>query len=98
MYVSIPQAVGTFTLFFSFSPSFGQGLEMCGPHRHFSPLRSRTLRHIPQVVSTVATDSRSREIVPRCSVSIPQAVGAVATMNNFSMVKGYVSRFQYRKR
>ena len=44
--VSIPQAVGTFTLSFSFSPPFGQGLEMCGPHRRFAPLLSRPLYRI----------------------------------------------------
>ena len=26
---------------------------MCGPHRHFAPLLPRTLRRIPQAVSTV---------------------------------------------
>ena len=36
--ISILQAIGTFTLFFSFSPPFGQGLEMCGPHRRFSAI------------------------------------------------------------
>ena len=54
----IPQAVGTFTLSFSFSLLFGQGLEMCGPHRRFAPLLPRTLRRIPQAVSTVATFHR----------------------------------------
>ncbi len=34
---------------------FSQGLEMCGPHRRFAPLLPRTLRRIPQAVSTVAT-------------------------------------------
>ena len=38
-----------------FSLPSGQGLEMCGPHRRFAPLLSRTLRRIPQAVSTVAT-------------------------------------------
>ena len=28
---------------------------MCGPHRRFAPLLPRTLRRIPQTVSTVAT-------------------------------------------
>ncbi len=28
---------------------------MCGPHRRFAPLLSRTLRRILQAVSTVAT-------------------------------------------
>ena len=28
---------------------------MCGPHRHFAPLLSRTLRRIPQAVGVVAT-------------------------------------------
>ena len=28
---------------------------MCGPHRRFAPLLSRTLRRIPQAVSTIAT-------------------------------------------
>ena len=53
--VSIPQAVGTVTSSPLFSLPFGQGLEMCGPHRRFAPLLPRTLRRIPQAVSTVAT-------------------------------------------
>ena len=53
--VSIPQAVSTVASSPLFSPSFGQGLEMCGPHRRFAPLLSRTLRRIPQAVGTVAT-------------------------------------------
>ena len=28
---------------------------MCGPHRRFAPLLSRTLRRIPQAVGVVAT-------------------------------------------
>jgi len=28
---------------------------MCGPHRRFAPLLPRTLRRIPQAVSTVTT-------------------------------------------
>ena len=27
---------------------------MCGPHRRFAPLLSRTLRHIPRMVSAIA--------------------------------------------
>ena len=54
-YVSIPQAVGTVTSSPLFSLPFSQGLEMCGPHRRFTPLLPRTLRRIPQAVSTVAT-------------------------------------------
>ncbi len=79
--VSIPQAVGTFTPSFSFSPLFGQGLEMCGPHRHFAPLLPRTLRRIPQAVSTVATkwDSGCGSFMATAEVSIPQAVSTVAT-------------------
>ena len=50
--VSIPQAVGTVTSLPLFSPPFGQGLEMCGPHRRFAPLLPRTLRRIPQTVGT----------------------------------------------
>ena len=53
--VSIPQAVGTVTSSPLFSLPFSQGLEMCGPHRRFTPLLPRTLRRIPQAVSTVAT-------------------------------------------
>ena len=34
---------------------FAQALEMCGPHRRFAPLLSRTLRRIPQAVGAVAT-------------------------------------------
>ena len=53
--VSIPQAVSTVTSSPLFSLPFGQGLEMCGPHRRFTPLLPRTLRRIPQAVGTVAT-------------------------------------------
>ena len=53
--VSIPQAVGTVTSLLLFSLPFGQGLEMCGPHRRFTPLLPRTLRRIPQAVSTVTS-------------------------------------------
>jgi len=28
---------------------------MCGPHRRSAPLRSRTLRRIPQAVGAIAT-------------------------------------------
>ena len=28
---------------------------MCGPHRRFGPLPSRTLRRIPQAIGAVAT-------------------------------------------
>ena len=52
----IPQAVSTVTSSPLFSLPFGQGLEMCGPHRRFAPLLPRTLRRIPQAVGTVATD------------------------------------------
>ncbi len=51
----IPQAVGTVALSPLFSLPFGQGLEICGPHRRFAPLLPRTLRRIPQAVSTVAS-------------------------------------------
>ena len=37
---------------------------MCGPHRRFAPLLPRTLRRIPQAVSTVAT----RKTVKICNV------------------------------
>ena len=37
---------------------------MCGPHRRFAPLLSRTLRRIPQAVSTVATpDEEKKECI-----------------------------------
>ena len=49
------QAVNAFTPSFSFSLPFGQGLEMCGPHRRFAPLLPRTLRRILQAVSAVVT-------------------------------------------
>ena len=52
----IPQAVSTVTSSPLFSLPFSQGLEMCGPHRRFAPLLPRTLRRIPQAVSTVATE------------------------------------------
>ena len=44
--------VSTITLSPLFSLPFGQGLEMCGPHRRSS---AGTLRRIPQAVSAVAT-------------------------------------------
>ena len=81
MEVSIPQAVGTFTLSFSFSPLFGQELEMCRPHRRFAPLLSRPLHRIPQAVSTVATEEFLHNIVNMLYVSIPQAVSTVATLS-----------------
>ena len=34
---------------------------MCGPHRRFAPLLPRTLRRIPQAVSTVATGHQLRK-------------------------------------
>ena len=54
---------------------------MCGLHHRFAPLRSRTLRRIPQVVSTVAT-RKYRHLRKRLrgGVSIPQAVSTVATL------------------
>ena len=54
--VSIPQAVGTVILSPLFYPRFAQVLEMCGLHRRFAPLPSRTLRRIPQAVGVVATE------------------------------------------
>ena len=53
--VPIPQAVSTIALSPLFSLPSGQGLEMCGPHRRFAPLLPRSLRRMPQAVSTVAT-------------------------------------------
>lgn len=49
------QAVNAFTPSFSFSLPFGQGLEMCEPHRRFAPLLPRTLRCLPQAVGTVTS-------------------------------------------
>ena len=53
--VSIPQAVGVVAWLPLFYLRFAQVLEMCGPHRRFAPLLSRTLRRIPQAVGVVAT-------------------------------------------
>ena len=88
--VSIPQAVGTVTSLPLFSPPFGQGLEMCGPHRRFAPLLPRTLRRIPQAVSTVATGvCKYAELHSRhCKVSIPQAVSTVTSSPLFSLPFG----------
>ena len=77
--VSIPQAVGAVTSSPLFSLPFGQGLEMCGPHRRFAPLLPRTLRRIPQAVGAVATGNMDDKQFTDELVSIPQAVGAVAT-------------------
>ena len=52
---------------------------MCGPHRRFAPLLPRTLRRIPQAVSTVATEVQKITIDGKALVSIPQAVSTVAT-------------------
>ena len=73
---------------------------MCGLHHRFAPLRSRTLRRIPQVVSTVAT-RKYRHLRKRLrgDVSIPQAVSTVATdfRKNFLKIVS-IGAFQYRKR
>ena len=52
---------------------------MCGPHRRFAPLLSRTLRHIPQAVGVVATVEFANRDEDDATVSIPRAVGVVAT-------------------
>ena len=65
--VSIPQTVSTVTSLPLFSLPFSQRLEMCGPHRRFTPLLSRTLRRIPQAVGTVAThETRGRISTQHC--------------------------------
>ena len=87
--VSIPQAVSTVASSPLFSLPFGQGLEMCGPHRRFAPLLPRTLRRIPQAVSTVATYGKficSR--YKSANVSIPQAVSTVTSSPLFSLPFG----------
>ena len=53
--VSIPQAVSVVAWSPLFYPRFAQVLEMCGLHRRFAPLLSRTLRRIPWTVGAVAT-------------------------------------------
>ena len=71
---------------------------MCGPHRHFAPLLPRTLRRIPQAVSTVATQQKQEPVVIETPVvSIPQAVSAVAT-KEVVIEDGILFKFQYRKR
>ncbi len=52
---------------------------MCGLHRRFAPLPSRTLRRIPQAVGVVATLTEAMDTCLSDLVSIPQAVGVVAT-------------------
>jgi len=52
---------------------------MCGPYRRFTPLLPRTLRRIPQAVSTVATLNALQLSPSMIRVSIPQAVSTVAT-------------------
>ena len=54
---------------------------MCGPHRRFAPLLPRTLRRIPQAVSTVATGVFLCALLVN-RVSIPQAVSTVATLQD----------------
>ena len=79
IFYRIQKEVSTVTLSPLFSLSFGQRLEMCGPHRRFAPLLSRTLRRIPQAVSAVATWNDKDFGFMSFNVSIPQAVSAVAT-------------------
>lgn len=64
IFYRIQKEVSTVTLSPLFSLSFGQRLEMCGPHRRFAPLLSRTLRRIPQAVSTVTTHETFKYIEP----------------------------------
>ena len=52
---------------------------MCGPHRRFAPLLTRTLRYIPQAVGVVATGTKAQHIRWAFRVSILQAVGVVTT-------------------
>lgn len=72
---------------------------MCESHRCFAPLLSRTLRHIPQALSTVATGIRAQYVCNNVlmKVSIPQAVNTVATFIQISEIQN-VTSFQYRKR
>ena len=70
----IPQAVSTVTSSPLFSLPFSQGLEMCGPHRRFAPLLSRTLRRIPRAVSTVATNDITKTAY-KCIVGFNTASG-----------------------
>ena len=85
IFYRIQKEVSTVTLSPLFSLSFGQRLEMCGPHRRFAPLLSRTLRRIPQAVSAVATCSLCGRVRIDRKVSIPQAVSAVATIGCLSI-------------
>ena len=62
--VSIPKTVGTVTLSPLFYLLFVQVLEMCGHHRRFAPLPSRTLRRIPQAVGVVATRKIIKKWLP----------------------------------
>ena len=82
---------------FSFSSS--QGLEICGPHRRFAPLLLRTLRRIPQAVSTIAIFHTVKYQNPDIIVSIPQAVGTIAIFEEIQKNDITVLvLFQYRKR
>lgn len=98
IFCRIQKEVSTITLSPLFSLPFGQGLEMCGSHRRFASLLSRTFRRIPQAVSAVATEEMEMGFRPRqVQVSIPQAVSAVAT--KLTQVAFNVDElFQYRKR
>ena len=42
---------------------------MCGPHRRFAPLLSRTLRRIPQAVGAIAIDYIYGTMVDTLNVS-----------------------------
>ena len=112
--VSIPQAVSIVTSLPLFSPPFGQGLEMCGPHRRFTPLLSRTLRRIPQAVGTVTSSplfslpfsqglemcGPHRRFAPLLPRPLRRIPQAVSTVTTWkaSPTEQQAAEFQYRKR
>ena len=96
--VSIPQAVSAVASSPLFSLPFGQGLEMCGPHRRFAPLLPRTLRRIPQAVGAVATND-GRLVMTFIIVSFNTASGKYCCNDGEGKkVYNWVPGFQYRKR
>ena len=87
---------------------------MCGPHRRFAPLLSRTLRRIPQAVGTVTSlplfsppfgqglemCGPHRHFVPLPPRTLRRIPQAVGAVATLNMYRyhDFETGFQYRKR
>ena len=72
---------------------------MCRPHRRFAPLLPRTLRHIPQAVSTVATPNRGGwHVYLYGDFNTVNGKYCCNGINIGDANKGRIQEFQYRKR